>query len=112
MVVATEVQDAVNGGLGDVIRMLRTDDDVAELARSSRRTGAIDREREHVGGRVASAVGAIELVDPVGVNQLHRQMPVADAGRRKRRPNSGLKLDRHVVEVEAQSVFVRSEYSS
>ena len=52
VVVAAEVEHAVDRRLDQVRGVRRADDDVAELARAGGRAGAVDREREHVGGLV------------------------------------------------------------
>ena len=61
MIVAAEVEDAVDDGLGDVVAALGADDDVAELARARGRAGFVEGERENVGGLVEAAVLAVEL---------------------------------------------------
>ena len=85
MVVAAEVQDAVDDGLDQVAAVLGADDDVAELARAGDGSRLVDRERQDVGRRVAAAVLAVELADPLFVDELDRDVAVLDAGRRKRR---------------------------
>ena len=65
-----EVEDTVARGLGQIGGVLRADDDVAELARAGAQPGTVDREREHVGRLVLTAVLAVELVDALGVDEL------------------------------------------
>jgi hypothetical protein len=80
VVVAAEVEDAVHDGLGQVLCVVRADDDVSQLARLDGRPGLINREGQHVGGLVASPVLAVELRDPRGIYQLDGEVPVLDAG--------------------------------
>ena len=54
VVVAAQVEHAVDDGLDQVLGVLGADHDVAELARPGGGAGLVDREREHVGGLVAS----------------------------------------------------------
>ncbi len=102
VVVAAEVEDAVHGGLGHVGAVLGADRHVAELARAGRRARPVDREGEHVGGRVLSPVLAVELADARGIDQLDREMAVLDPRRGERSGNRLPQLRRHVGEVEAQ----------
>src|SRR4051794_16571863 len=67
---AHEVQRAVDDRLAQVGRVLRRDDDVAELARAGGRARLVDREREHVGRAVLAAVLAVELVDALRADEL------------------------------------------
>ena len=82
--------------------MLGADRDVAELARAGDRAGAVDREGEHVGRRVLAAVLAVELLDPLGVDQLDREVAVGDPGGVERRRDRLAQLRGNVGEVEAQ----------
>ena len=106
VVVAAEVEDAVDGGLGHVAAVLGADRDVAELARAGDRAGAVDREGEHVGRLVLAAVLAVELADPLRVDDLDRQVAVLHPGRRERRLDRPAQLLRDVAEVEAQDLGV------
>ena len=81
------------------VQCSRADRHVAQLARAGGRPGAVEREGEHVGGRVPSAVLAVELADPRGVDQLDRDVAVGDARRRQRRRHRVAQLGRHVGEV-------------
>ena len=65
VVVARQVQHAVDGRLDQVLGVRRADHDVAELARAGGRAGAVDRERQHVGRRVDAAMLAVQLPDPL-----------------------------------------------
>jgi hypothetical protein len=95
MVVATEMQHAVHDGLGQVLGLLGTDHDVAELARPGRRPVAVDRERQHVGWAVAVAVVAIELVDLGLADEGDRQVQLSvDLGRRQRGAGGRVKARR------------------
>ena len=93
----------MDGGLGHVGAVLGADRDVAELARAGGRAGAVDREGEHVGRRVLAAVLAVELADPLGVDELDREVAVVDAGRGERRRDRLAQLRGHVGEVDRQS---------
>ena len=84
MVVAAQVQHAVDDRRAQVLGVLGADHDVAQLARSSGPCGLIDRKGEHVGGAVAAPVLAVERADPPGVDELDREMAVRDACGRKR----------------------------
>ena len=101
----------MDGGLDHVSGVLGADDHVAELTRARGRPDAVDREREHVGGQVAPAMLAVEPADPVGVDELDREMAVGDPGGRERRLDRGSQVGRDVGEVECQSDFWRSEYA-
>ena len=90
----------MDGRLGEVVGVLGADDDVAELARAGRRAGAVDREREHVGGLVAAAVVAVELADPLRVDELDREVAVVDPGRARAPPRPRRAARRDVGEVE------------
>jgi hypothetical protein len=85
VVEAAQVQHAVHDRLDQVVRVLGADDHVAKLARSGDRPGLVDWERQHVGRAVLAAVLAIELADALLVDQLDRQVAVADADGRERR---------------------------
>jgi hypothetical protein len=79
---ADEVQCPVHHGLRDVLGVLRADDDVAELAQRGRPRQLhvlVDREREHVGHALDPAVGLVELGDPLGVDELDREVALLDA---------------------------------
>ena len=81
-----QVQRAVDDRLAQVRGVLGADDDVAQLARAGRRGAvAVDREREHV-GRAASLPRCSRLSsrDPLGVDELDRDVAVVDAGRGER----------------------------
>jgi hypothetical protein len=71
----------VHGRFTQVLGVLRADHDVSELAGAGRRPGGVDGEGQDVGDRVASAVVAVELPDPLRADQLDGQMPVLDRGR-------------------------------
>jgi hypothetical protein len=75
-----QVERAVHDGLAEVHGVLGADHDVAELARPGRGAVAVHRERQHVGGLVDLAMLAIELADPLGVDELDRDVAVLDAG--------------------------------
>ena len=75
------MQDAVDDGLAEVVRLLRADHDVAELAGTGRGTGFVDREGEHVGGLVDSAVAAVQATDVLGGDQLDGQVTLVDPRR-------------------------------
>ncbi len=60
VVVAQQVQHAVDRGPHEVVGVLGADHHVAELARPGGAAVAVDREREHVGWRVDAAVLAVE----------------------------------------------------
>ena len=73
---------------GHVGGQLGADDDVAQLQRAGRigRGRPVDGEGEHVGAGVASAVLAVELADPLWLDELDRQVPLLDAGGGEREP--------------------------
>ena len=87
--------------LGQVRGVLGADDDVAELTRAGGVSGAVDRERQHVGGPVEPPVGAIELLDPSRVDELDGEMPVDDPRRVQRGHRRRAELPGHVPEVHA-----------
>ena len=82
VVVAAEVEDAVDRRLGQVGGVLGADHHVAQLARAGDRSGPVDREREHVGRLVEPAVLAVELADPLA----RRPARPRGAPRRRRPP--------------------------
>lgn len=88
MVEAAQVKDAVNGGLDQVLGVLRADDDVAQLARPGNRLRPVDREREDVCGLVPAAVVAVQCANAGLVDERDRDVPVeADSRQRSlRRP--------------------------
>ena len=61
--------------------------------------GAVEREGEHVGRGVPAAVLAVELPDPVGVDDLDREVAVVDPGRGERRRDRVAQLGRDVAQV-------------
>jgi hypothetical protein len=83
VVIAAEVEHAVDRGLDRVRAVLGADRDVAELARARGRTGAVEWKREDVGRRVPAAVLAVELLDPGGVDELDGEVAVLDPRRRQ-----------------------------
>jgi len=96
--------------------MLEADHDVAELARSVRvLPGAVDREREHVGGRVAAAVLAVEPPDLVLVDEDDREVTVPDSGRCERRLGRAARAARGItayLDLDGQGRSARAERSS
>ena len=103
VVVAAEVEDAVDDGLVQrhVDAVLGADRDVAELARAGRGAEFVDREGEHVGRGVLAAVVAVQLLDPRGVDDLHREMTVVDPDRGERRGDRLAQLGGHVRQVDS-----------
>ena len=83
MVVAAQVQDAVDDGLAQITRVLGTDHHVSQLARANGEARLVDGKGQHVRGRVASPVAAIELRDAFGVDEGDRQMAVVDSSGRQ-----------------------------
>jgi hypothetical protein len=83
VVVAAQVQHAVDDGLLDVGGVLGTDHHVAQLARANRRARPVDGKREDVGGLVLAAVVAVQLADPLLAYQLDRQVPVQAGGAKR-----------------------------
>src|SRR5688500_1157270 len=112
MVEAAEVQRAVDGGLRQIVRVLRADDHVAQLARTGNRLGAVHGEREHVGGFVAVAVLAVELANPALADELDGDVAVVHPGRDQGQARGLTQVLRHVGQVERQlsSASARSAY--
>ena len=104
VVVAAEVEDAVDGGLGEahVAAVLGADRDVAELARAGDRPAFVDREGEDVGRLVHPAVLAVQLLDPPGVDDLDREVAVADPGGGERGGDRRAQILGDVGEVDGQ----------
>jgi hypothetical protein len=96
VVVAAKVKHAVDDRLGQVLRVLGADHDVAELARTERLARLVDRERQHVGGAVDAAMLAVEALDLAGVDERYGQVPVGYAGRLERGAGGSLVLQRPV----------------
>src|SRR5439155_17401674 len=113
VVVAAEVHHPVDRSRRQVLGVLGTDDHVAKLARARDSAGPVDREREHVRGRVPAPVFAIQLPDPALVDQLDREMAVPHARRMQGGLGDGAKLRGYVREVEGQvpALSSRFEYS-
>ena len=65
--------------LPEIVRLLRADDDVAELPRPGRGRGAIDREGECVGRAVNAPVQPVQLANALRVHQLDGDVPVTHA---------------------------------
>ena len=80
--------------LGQVLGVLGADHHVAELARPGDGAALVDREGQHVRRRVDAAVLAVQLADALGVDELDREMPVLDTGRRERRERRRAQLAR------------------
>jgi hypothetical protein len=80
VVVAGQVQHAVDDGLDQVLGVLGADDDIAELAWPGRRLVLVDRERQNVSRLVLAAVVAVQLLDAPLVDQLDREVAVGYAG--------------------------------
>ena len=113
VVVAAEVKHAVDGRLDDILGVLGADHDVAKLARAGDVAGAVDRERQDVGGLVLAPVLAVQLGDPLRADELDRQVAVAHAGRaRAPRETASRRSPRHVGEVDqGLGLPSRSAYS-
>src|SRR5687767_13719560 len=77
------MEPAVHGRLDQVGGVVRTDYDVASLARPRRGARPVDREREDVGRLVLAAVVAVELADALLLDELDRQVPVKAGGRHR-----------------------------
>jgi hypothetical protein len=85
----------VDDGLGEVLGLLGADHDVAQLAGPGGRPVAVDRERQDVGGSVAVAVVAVELVDLGLADEGDREMQLAvDLSRRERGAGSRVEARR------------------
>jgi hypothetical protein len=80
VVVAAQVQHAVDHGLRHVLGVLGADHDVAQLARAEAFAGLVDGKREDVGRAVDPAVLAVEPVDLVRVDEGDRKVAVGDTG--------------------------------
>jgi hypothetical protein len=101
VVVAAEVQNAVDDSLGQVLGLLGADHDVAKLARAGGRPVAVDREREDVGRAVTIAVIAVELVDLSLADEGDRQVQLSvDLSRRQRGANGRVEARRGVRRVD------------
>jgi hypothetical protein len=90
----------VNGCLDDVGAVLGADRDVSQLARPRRRSGPVEREGEHVGGRVPAAMLAVQLADALGVDDLHSEMAILHAGGVECRGDGVAQLGRHIGEID------------
>ena len=76
------MQHAVDDGLDQVLRVLGADHDVAELTRAGDRV-LVDGKRQDVRRRVLAAMVAVQLADALLVDQLDREVTVADTGSRE-----------------------------
>ena len=113
VVVPAEVKHAVNRRLGEVDRVLRADDDVAQFARPRDLPAvlSIGNDRTSVGSSLAAML-AVQLADPPLVHQLHREVAVLDARGGEHGQRSGDELVRHVRMVDQSPERVRSACSS
>jgi hypothetical protein len=93
------VEDAVHDGLGQVLGVLGADHDVAQLARAGGGARLVDRERQHVGGRVEPAMLAVQLLDPRRRDELDREMAVLDSRGGERRERGAPELLRDLDEL-------------
>jgi hypothetical protein len=84
VVVSAEVEYSVHDRFGEVASVLGADHDVAELARPGGKPALVDRKRQHVGGTVDPAVLAVELADPIRVDERDGEVPLLDSGRSER----------------------------
>lgn len=100
VVVATQVQHTVHHGLTQVLAVLGADHHVPQLSRALHRSGFIDGEGEHVCGRVASSVLAVEPADALGAHESNGQVALLDAGRCHGGKRGGAQLGRRVDEIE------------
>src|SRR3954462_10497882 len=71
---------AVHDGLRQARRVFRADHDVPQFARAADWAPAIDGERENVGGPVDASMLSVQGTDPVGIDELDREMSVVDSG--------------------------------
>ena len=83
MVHAAQVKRSVDDRLPDVVRPRGTNDDVAELSRSGRRTVLVDAERQHVRRLVELPMIAVQRTDSFLVDELDRDVAVVDPSRRE-----------------------------
>ena len=90
MVVAAQVQHAVDHGLLQIGRLRRADHHVAELARARRGADPVHREREHVGGPFIASVLMVQSGDLGGRDESDGEVPVGDARRGQRRASGNL----------------------
>ncbi len=102
VVVAAEVQNAVDRRPAQIGGLLGADDDVTELARAGDPLDAVDREREHVGRLVAAAVLAVQLADPVRRDQLDREVPLEHTRRAQGGPGRRPQLPGNVRQVQGR----------
>jgi hypothetical protein len=102
MVVAAEVQHAVDDRFAQVAALLGADHHVPQLTRPSRRFGAVDREGQDVGGLVETAMLAIQLPDPVRVGNLDSEMALLHIRDLESRGDRIAQLRRHIGEIEGQ----------
>jgi hypothetical protein len=100
VVVAAQMQDAVNGRLDHVSGVRCANNHVTKLARTGDALGAVDRKRKNVGGAVSSAVRAVQFPDPLGADQLDGEVTFTDVGGPKGRANGVAELSRNVGEVD------------
>ena len=100
MVVAAQVQHAVDDRFAQIVRVFGTDHDISKLPRSDGRARFVDGKGQHVGGPVVSSVGAIELTHALPVDKGDRQMALAHPRGRERGECRLSQLGRSVDEVE------------
>jgi hypothetical protein len=100
VVVAAQVQHAVDDGLAQILCVLGTDHDISQLSRADGRARFVDGEGEHVGGLVACSVAAVEIADALPVDKGDRQMPLAHPGGGEGGEGGLSQLGRSVDEIE------------
>jgi hypothetical protein len=84
VVVAAEMEHAVNHCLDQVLGALRADHHIAQFPRPRNRPSLIDREGEDIGRLIEPAVLAVQALDLVLAYQCQCQVPVADPSRGQR----------------------------
>ena len=89
---AGEMQRAVHDRLAQVGRVLGADHDVAELARAEGLAGLVDRERQDVRRPFLATVLRVQLGDPPGIHELHRDVTVVKARRGERKAHEAFDL--------------------
>ena len=100
MVVAAQMQHAVDDGLAQITRLLGTDHHVSQLPRANGRARLVDGKGQHVRGRVASPVAAVQLGDAFGVDEGDRQMAVVYSRGRQGGERDAAQLGGRVDEIE------------
>jgi hypothetical protein len=82
VVIAAQVEHAVNHGLDQIVCVLRADHDVTQFSRPRGGARLVDWKGQYVGREIATPVVSVQLRDAPLVDELDGEVAVVDTGRR------------------------------